>query len=135
MTHTILQFPMLNDHLPRPAPAPPKITRLPASPTHAPHPRAWMANNRLLKTRATVDVFELIKTEFTFYNTVMREMVPFVVPKVFYADMNFRSNNACMVLEKVKGEFRDQLEQPATIEDARIIVTKMAQLGAKWNGK
>ena len=63
-----------------------------------------------LMTRAILDLFELGKCEFKFYTSGMAQKLPFKTPNLIYGDMNFKSNNFCLIMEQVDAEFRDQLK-------------------------
>lgn len=87
-----------------------------------------------LKTRLTTDLFQLLRTEFKFYSGEIAKQAPFRTPKCYYADMNYTSNNFCLMMEMVSAEFRDQLAAPITVPDARQIFGALARLHAKWHG-
>eukprot|EP00729_Bicosta_minor_P015061 gene15061-348_t len=92
-----------------------------------------------LITRITVDLFELLRTEFRFYavDAVAKEFAKMgiVTPKCYYADMNMKANNLCILLEKVDAEFKDQLVDEITLEEAKLVVEVLGKINGRWHGQ
>ena len=86
-----------------------------------------------LKTRATTDLFELIRCEYNCYKGDMLKNVPLKTPKCYFADMNYKTNNCCILLEVVDGTFKDQLAG-VSLEDARKVMGALAKFHGVWFG-
>ena len=49
--------------------------------------------------------------------------------------MNMRSNNLCILLEKLDGEFKDQLSGSIDLEEAKLVAEVVGKINGKWYGK
>ena len=49
--------------------------------------------------------------------------------------MNMKANNLCILLEKVDAEFKDQLVDEITLEEAKLVVEVLGKINGRWHGQ
>lgn len=56
-------------------------------------------------------------------------------PDVIPNSMNMKANNLCILLEKVDAEFKDQLVDEITLEEAKLVVEVLGKINGRWHGQ
>jgi hypothetical protein len=90
------------------------------------------------KTRLTTDMFNLGRNEYNIYTRLHKSLSAILrIPKLHFAEMNFTSNNMCLILELVDdAEFMNQTNAvDPSLEDILLIVQALARIHSRWCGE
>jgi hypothetical protein len=66
-------------------------------------------------------LFNILPTEYHFYNGTIASMFPLSIPKCVFVDMNFTTGNGIFILEKVKGDFKNAVSDPPSMDQIRLV--------------
>ena len=98
------------------------------------------------ETRITTDIFKLARTEFLLYKEASGQMSFSRIPKLYYGDINAKTGNYCLLLEKINADFYNILtnpsgdgktlvRQPMDLNKARMCLHQLAKFHAMFPDK
>jgi hypothetical protein len=94
-------------------------------------------------TRITTDLFKLSRTEYLLYKQGGKRMPFSRIPKLYYGDMNYKTGNYCLIMEKIDAKFyniisnpskdgKTLVKQPMNLEQAKMCLKQIAKFHATF---